>query len=213
KGKAILFGLAKLGTILSMMASLGVYWAMYGWALAFGVVFSIYIHEMGHVIALRRYGFPASPPMFIPGLGALIWLRGVRLPPIPDSRIGLAGPIYGLGAALAAEAVYLATHIKVWGAIAHFGAIVNMFNLIPIWQLDGSRGMRSLTRSQRGLVASAALVLWLLTWNPMLLIVAGVCGYRLLTRDWQAEPDNTGLLQYVGLLTSLTLLAVISPLQ
>src|SRR5205823_28674 len=101
--------LTKIGTLLTMFASLGVYWALYGWALALGVVISIYIHEMGHVAMIRHYGFPASAPMFIPGLGAFIRLRGVHLPPIPDARIGLAGPVYGLGAALAALAVYYVT--------------------------------------------------------------------------------------------------------
>ena len=56
---------------------------------------------------IRRYGFPAGAPVFIPGFGAFIQLRGMHLPPIPDSRIGLAGPIYGLGAALAALAASL----------------------------------------------------------------------------------------------------------
>lgn len=213
KGKALLLGLTKIGTLLTMAASLGVYWALYGWALAIGVVLSIYVHEMGHVIAIRHYGFRASAPMFIPGLGALIRMRGVRLPPVPDSRIGLAGPIYGLGAALAALAVYYATQSKVWGAIAHFGAVVNLFNLIPIWQLDGSRGVRSLTRQQRGMVLLAAVVLWMLTSNSMLLLICGVCGYRMFTRDWQPEPDNGGLLQFVGLLAALTLVTVLAPLK
>jgi Zn-dependent protease len=84
-----------MGTLLAMLASLGVYWTMYGWAFAAGLVISIYIHEMGHVAAIRRYGFPASAPKFIPGFGALIQLRGVRPPPVPDARIGLAGPLMG----------------------------------------------------------------------------------------------------------------------
>jgi Zn-dependent protease len=213
KGKMLLLGLAKIGTLLSMAASLGVYWALYGWAFAAGLVISIYIHEMGHVIAIRRYGFPASAPMFIPGLGALIRMRGVRLPPIPDARIGLAGPLYGLGAAVVALGMYYGTHAKIWGAIAHFGAIVNLFNLIPVWQLDGSRGVRSLTRAQRGMVLGAAAALWLLTSNPMLLLVGGVCAYRMFTRDWQVEPDRHGLLQFAGLLTALTLVTALAPLR
>src|ERR1035437_4631322 len=80
KGKFLLLGLTKMGTLLTMLASLGVYWAMYGWAFALGLVVSIYTHEMGHVAAIRRYGFPASAPMFIPGFGAFIQLRGIRLP-------------------------------------------------------------------------------------------------------------------------------------
>jgi len=109
---------------------------------------------------IRRYGFPASAPMFIPGFGAFIQLRGISLPPIPDSRIGLAGPVYGLGAALAALGAYYLTGVKVWGVIAHFGAWVNLFNLVPVWQLDGSRGLRSMTRYQRGIVLVAAGTLW-----------------------------------------------------
>jgi len=54
KGKFLLLGLTKIGTLLTMFASIGVYWALYGWALALGVVVSIYIHEMGHVGMIRR---------------------------------------------------------------------------------------------------------------------------------------------------------------
>jgi len=210
KGKFLLLGLTKIGTLVTMLASLGVYWALYGWALALGVVVSIYIHEMGHVGMIRRFGFPSSAPMFIPGLGAFIQMRGIHLPPIPDSRIGLAGPIYGLGAAVAALGVYYVTGLKVWGVIAHFGAWVNLFNLIPVWQLDGSRGLRSLTRSQRGLVLLAAGALWPLSSNGMLFLVALGCGYRMFTRDWQAEPDNLGLMQFLGLLVALSAVVMLS---
>lgn len=212
KGKALL-GLAKLGTVLTMAASFGVYWTMYGWAFAGGLVLSIYVHEMGHVLAIRRYGLHASTPMFIPGLGAFIRLRGVKLPPIPDSRIGLAGPIYGLGAALASLGIYLGTSAKIWAAIAHFGALVNLFNLIPVWSLDGSRGLHSLTRGQRGLVLAAAAVLWMLTSNPMLLLIAAVCAYRMFTRDWQPDPDNVGLAWFLGLLATFAGVTLIAPLN
>ena len=86
--------------------------------------------------------------------------------------------------------------------IAHFGAVINCFNLIPVWQLDGSRGLRSLTRSQRGIVLAAALGLWMVTSAPMLLLIAAGCTYRLFTRDWQTEPDREGLMQFVGLLVA-----------
>jgi Zn-dependent protease len=210
KGKFLLLGLTKIGTLLSMFAAIGVYWALYGWALAAGVVVSTYIHEMGHVAAIRRYGFPASAPMFIPGLGAFIQLRGVKMPPIPDSRIGLAGPLYGVGAGLAALGAYYLTGVKVWGVIAHFDSLINLFNLIPVWQLDGSRGFHSLTRFERGVVLAASGTLWMLTGNPMLLLITIVAGYRMFTRDWQAESDREGLMQFLGILLALTLIYVLS---
>ena len=213
KGKLLLLGLTKMGTLLTMLASLGVYWSIYGWAFALGMVLSIYIHEMGHMITIMRYGLPATAPMFIPGIGAFIRLHGVRLAPVPNARIGLAGPIYGLGAALTALGFYLATHAKIWGVIANFGAVVNLFNLIPVWQLDGSRGLASLTRGQRGVVLFAAGTLWLATSVPMLLLIAAVTAYRMFTKDWADEPDQQGLMQFAGLLVALTAVAVFAPVK
>jgi Zn-dependent protease len=210
KGKFLLLGLTKMGTLLTMLASLGVYWAIYGWAFALGLVISIYIHEMGHVAAIRGYGFPAGAPMFIPGFGAFIQMRGVALPPIPDSRIGLAGPVYGLGAALASLGIFYATGRPIWAVIAHFGAMINLFNLIPVWQLDGSRGLRSFTRTQRGIVLAAALGLWAVLGTPMLALVALGCAYRMFTRDWEQEPDQQGLLQFLGIMAALALVFALS---
>jgi len=118
--------------------------------------------------------------------------------------------MYGLGAAVAAMCAYYVTGVKVWGVIGHFGAWVNLFNLIPVWQLDGSRGLRSLTRFERGLVLVTAGTLWLLTSNPMLLLVAVGCAYRMFTRDWPAEPDNKGLAQFLGLLAALSAVVMLS---
>jgi len=210
KGKFLLLGLTKIGTLLSMAVSLGVYWSLYGWALALGAIASIYIHEMGHVMAIRRYGFQASAPMFIPGLGALIQLRTFRLPPIPDARIGLAGPLYGLGAAVAAYASYVVSRAPIWAVLAHFGALINLFNLTPVWQLDGSRGFHSLSRPQRAIIVAAALILGFLTHVKLLFLIALVATWRLFTRDWQTKKDPQGLLQFIGLLMTLSAVAAFS---
>jgi Zn-dependent protease len=147
--------------------------------------------------------------MFIPGFGAFITLRGVNLPPVHDARIGLAGPIYGLGAALASAAIYAGTDAKIWAAIAYFGAVVNLFNLIPIWQLDGGRGFHSLTRWQRAVVGAISLALWAASSVPMLLLIALGSGYRLFGKDGAKEPDQVCFAQFAGLLVVLTAVAVI----
>ncbi|MEO8662807.1 MAG: site-2 protease family protein [Bryobacteraceae bacterium] len=210
KGKLLLLGLTKMSTLLSMVAFLGFYWTQYGWAFALGSVLSIYVHEMGHVIVLRQYGIAAGAPMFIPGFGAFIRLRQLHISPVQDSRVGLAGPIYGLGAALFALLVAYAMGSKSWAAIAHFGATINLFNLIPIWQLDGARGWRSLTRQQRYVVLGLTAVLWLLTSEPMLMLIAIGAGYRLFLKDHANEPDSTGLMYYgilLGALAGVSMLA------
>ena len=74
--------------------------------------------------------------MFIPGFGAFISVRGRTLEPVQDSRVGLAGPLYGLGSALLFFLAQSVTGSLKLAAIAHAAAVINLFNLIPVWQLD-----------------------------------------------------------------------------
>lgn len=208
KGKLVLLGLTKLSTLTSMLLFLGVYWSMYGWQFALGFVLSIYIHEMGHVVALRKYNIEATAPMFIPFFGAFIRSKQYPANVVQDSRVGLAGPIWGLGAAVFAWFCGMLTGLPIWYAIAHTGAWINLFNLIPIWQLDGGRGFRSLTRTQRGIALGVVIAMWVLTQETMLFLIALGAGYRLFSKDYPAEGDNVGLAQYMGLIVLLSLLVL-----
>jgi Zn-dependent protease len=214
KAKFLLLGLTKASTFLSMFLSMGVYWTAYGWKFALGLVLSIYVHEMGHVAALRRFGFRATAPMFIPGFGAIVRLRQHPVNPVENARIGLAGPIWGLGAAMTALGVYGLTDWQSWLAIARVGAWINLFNLIPIWQLDGGRGFSSLTRPQRWLAVAAIAIAWYFTSEGLLLLLlVGDC-YQALQRTVPTRPDWVGFLQYValvGILSAMCLLAPVVP--
>ena len=155
KAKFIVLGLTKLKTILSMLVFFGGYGTRSGWQFAAGFVISLSLPARGHVFAARRFGIRASAPVFIPFVGAFILLKesvdDVRV----NARIGLAGPVWGLGAALAFYAAFVVTGIPMLGAIAGFGAWINVFNLIPVWVLDGARGFTSFTRVDRWCVAIA----------------------------------------------------------
>jgi Zn-dependent protease len=212
KAKFLLLGLTKASTLLSMLLSLGVYWAAFGWWFALGLVVSIYIHEMGHVAALRHYGIRAGAPMFIPGVGAVVRLQQALTDPRQDARVGLAGPLWGLGAALAAYAMAGATGAPIWAAIARVGAWVNLFNLLPFWQLDGGRAFRSLARGQRWLAATAIAVAWSLSEESLLVLLLIGAVLQALSPKAPTEPDRVGLLQYVALVAVLSAMTLI-PVQ
>ena len=178
KLKFLLLGLSKLSTLTSMFGFILVYWSIHGWPLAVGLAGSIYVHEMGHVAMLRRLGIHASAPLFIPGVGALVMLRQHVTDPVIDARIGLAGPVWGLGAAIAAWLVYQLTAAPIWLAIAELTGFLNLFNLMPIWQLDGSRGFHALSRQQRWLVVGAIFLALALTGVRLLWIVGAIAVYR-----------------------------------
>ncbi|HEX7240829.1 MAG TPA: site-2 protease family protein, partial [Longimicrobiaceae bacterium] len=202
KAKLLLLGLTKLSTLSSMLAFLGVYWAMWGWKFALGFVVSLYVHEMGHVAALRRAGIPASAPMFIPGVGAFVRLHQGPADPREDARIGLAGPVWGLGAAVAALAVYGVTGAPIWAAIARTGAWLNLFNLLPVWQLDGGRAFHALSRHQRRLAAGALLGAYLLTREGMLLLLLAGAVFQAF-RPAPDEEDRGALATYAFLVFAL----------
>lgn len=209
KGKLLLLGLTKIGTLFSMLAFLGVYWALFGWQLALGIVISIYVHEMGHVWELRRFGIAASAPMFIPGLGALVRLKQRPANAQEDARIGLAGPLWGLAAAAVAWGVHQAGGGPIWAAIARLGAWINLFNLIPFWQLDGGRGFHPLSRGQRLLAAGAiGLALWG-TGEKMLWLLLIAAGAQAFFPKQEGEGDRAALAWYVFLVAALSALLMV----
>ena len=209
KLKFLILGLTKASTFFSMFAFFGLYWSAFGWALAAGLVVSIYIHEMGHVAELRRLGIAAGAPLFIPGIGALVMLKQRIDDPATDARIGLAGPVWGLGAGIAAYAVYRLTEVPIWGAIAQLTGYINLFNLIPIWQLDGSRGFHALSRVQRWVVVGALGFAFLLTSDGLLLVIGAVAVYRALQPAVVPEGNSTALATFLILIGALTWLASI----
>ena len=214
KGKLLLLGLTKASTFFSMFLTAGLYWTVFGLWFAVGLVLSIYVHEMGHVFALDALRDSGRTPLFVPGLGAFIRLNQELTDPMQDARVGLAGPVWGLGAALVCLGAYLATGHPIWAALAQFGALVNLFNLLPIWHLDGGRAFRSLTRPQRWLAVAAIAAAWAVTDLGLLvlLLVGGVA--RTVFDKPNDKPDAGVLGQFaflVWVLSALSRLPVILP--
>jgi Zn-dependent protease len=200
KAKLLLMGLTNATTAFSMLASLGLYWTAWGWKFALGIVGMIYIHEMGHVAALQRYGIKASAPMFIPGFGAFVQMQQHPATPSEDAQVGLDGPWWGLGAAAAAAGVHFAAHAPFWGALAQAGGWLTLFNLTPFWQLDGSRAFAALSRPHRIGAALAIAAAWFATGEGLLLLLAVVAVIRAAGRDAPERGHPAILAQYALLI-------------
>jgi Zn-dependent protease len=209
KGKLLLLGLTKASTMFSMVLTLGAYWAVWGWKFALGLIGSIYVHEMGHVAALNRYGVKASAPMFVPGLGAFIVAKQPLHSEREQAMVGLMGPVWGLGAALAAFGVWRATGMPFWGVIAKVGAWVNLFNLTPVWQLDGAHGFRAMSRVHRVIAALAIAGAFMLTHEGLLLLLL-VAALAMMFGEQAKKPDKRAVILYVVLIAALATLAELS---
>jgi Zn-dependent protease len=148
KGKALLLLLPKikvLTTGASALVSVAAYSLFWGWTFALGFVVLLFVHEMGHVIQLRREGIPASAPMFIPFFGAVVMAKSLGEDAVAEARVGLAGPILGTAGAGVCLAIAEATNRDYWRALAYVGFLLNLFNLLPVTPLDGGRAMAALS--------------------------------------------------------------------
>jgi Zn-dependent protease len=148
KLKALLLLLPKLKlftTSASMLVSIGAYSLIWGWKFALGFVLLLLVHEYGHVIQLRREGIPASAPLFIPFLGAVVGMKRLPDDAAAEARVGLAGPVLGTVGCLVPLGIYLATGEEFWQALAFVGFFLNLFNLLPVLPLDGGRAMAALS--------------------------------------------------------------------
>lgn len=158
--------------LLSAVASLGVYALIFGWQFGLGIVVLLFIHEMGHVVAIRSKGLPASLPIFIPLLGAAVLMRRMPQSAEDEAEIAIAGPLAGAVAAIACYFVYAGTSSHLWLALAYFSFLINLINLVPVSPLDGGRVVGAISRWvwPLGLVAVAVLLYY--THNILLILIA-----------------------------------------
>ena len=137
-----LFALFKFGkiatTLLSMLVFIAADAKLFGWRFGVGIAVSIFIHEMGHVFVNWRKGIPQTAPMFIPFVGAVIFVKRFPDDPTVESESGAGGPAAGLFAALGCVLIGRATGDPFWLGLASFGFAINLFNLVPFPPLDGS---------------------------------------------------------------------------
>jgi len=110
---------------------------------------SIFIHELGHARMARWFGLPTERiHMFLLGGMAELKYRPTR--PYQEAWIAIAGPIFSI--ILAGVSYMLAESIRTVSLpIAHvlyysslMNALLAVFNIVPIFPLDGGRALRGI---------------------------------------------------------------------
>jgi len=192
KFKAILLLLPKLKLITTagtMFVSLAAYAWLWGWRFAAGFIALLFVHEMGHVIQLRREGIKASAPMFIPFLGAVVSARSLGDNATAEARVGLAGPILGSLGAVACILIWHATGNDMWRALAFTGFFLNLFNLLPVVPLDGGRAMAAMAPWMWFVGFLALIPLLFVFSNPIFLLILVFAGIETFKR-WQMRKSG-----------------------
>jgi Zn-dependent protease len=187
KIKSILLLLPKIKFLVtagSMAVSIAAYTTIWGFWFAVGIVILLLVHEFGHVIELRRQGIPASAPMFIPFLGAVVASRSLGKNAYIEARVGLAGPILGTLGSAVCILIYGVTGHDYWRALGYFGFFLNLFNLLPVVPLDGGRAMAAMSPWLWFLGFFGIVVLAFVFPNPIIFLIAFLSGLETYRR-WE----------------------------
>jgi Zn-dependent protease len=175
KFKGLLF------TVISTALTALLYAQLFGWAFGVGIVLLILIHESGHVVVARVLGMPVTLPILIPFLGAFVSMKQQPKTVAQESVMAIGGPILGSIAAGLCYLGFLAMPSSSMGyllrALAYFGFLINLFNLVPVTPLDGGRVLSLLSKwfNVAGLAIAAGLLLFEMqagnTVSPVLFLV------------------------------------------
>jgi Zn-dependent protease len=198
KFKAILLFLPKLKLLTTsgtMLISIAAYTLIWGLPFAAGFVLLLLVHEMGHVIQLRREGVKATAPVFIPFLGAAVGMKEMPRDALAEARVGLAGPVLGTLGTMVPAAIGLATGSHFWLALAFVGFFLNLFNLAPVLPLDGGRAMAAMA-PWMWFAGFAAMIAATVVWpNPILILILLLGGMET-WRRWRSRKSDEGARYY-----------------
>ncbi len=135
----------------------------------FLVVLILFIHEMGHFIAMKVFGYNGVNMFFIPLIGAMVTGEKDRISQSQRAIIILAGPVPGvlIGCGIIA---YAQTIGHTGAAVAGFMfLLINVLNLLPLDPLDGGKLIETLFFSSNEKIKQVFLIASVVT-----MVVAGV---------------------------------------
>lgn len=182
--------------IASTLLMAGFLWWITGSVIVAGaVLFGLFVHEYGHVLAMNCLGMGPARIYIIPFLGGLAKAQREPKSEWHGVLVSLAGPAFGLIAMIPFVAVGLALRSPEWLMGAFFIAMINLVNLLPAPPLDGSKALGPvLTRvhprlEQVALLAVGGLAVWwgLSTGRFILAAFLGIAVFSHLKRGvWRA---------------------------
>ena len=172
------------------------WWITGSYVVAGAVLFGLFVHEYGHVLAMNRLGMGPARIYIIPFLGGLA--KGQRAPKSEwdGVLVSLAGPAFGLLAMIPFVAVGMALGSREWLMGAFFIAMINLVNLLPAPPLDGSKALGPVLArihprlEQLALLAVGGLAVWwgISTGRIILAVFLAIAVFGHLKRGlWRAE--------------------------
>lgn len=97
------------------------------------------IHESGHFVGMKLFGYRDVRMFFIPFFGAAVSGRSLHVPGYQAALVILLGPLPGIVIGVVLGLVNLAVKSLTVGELSQLFIVLNGFNLLPFMPLDGGR--------------------------------------------------------------------------
>ena len=134
-----------LRTIISLSLFIAVdYWIFESWHAVLLLVSVIFIHEMGHFIAMKIFGYKNVNMTFVPFVGAYVSGEVVNFSKWNKLVVLLAGPLPGIIIGMVIFYLYNGNVDPGYLKAAIPFLLLNVFNLLPISPLDGGQFFETL---------------------------------------------------------------------
>jgi Zn-dependent protease len=150
---------AKTANVGSVVLSAAAYSYFFTWQFGLALLVQLFVHEYGHVHAMRRTGMKVRGMYFVPFLGALAVTEDAFSSRRQQAYVALNGPLWGALLTVVPLGLWAATGAPIWAQIAGSWAFLNLFNLLPITPLDGGRVMQAFAFSYASWLGVALSVL------------------------------------------------------
>ena len=90
-------------------------------------------------LTMKKLNIPFSPMVFIPFMGAAVAMRKRPKDAYEEALVAFGGPVLGSVGALGFAGAAHVMDSQLMFALADFGFMINLFNLIPLGMMDGGR--------------------------------------------------------------------------
>ena len=107
-----------------------------GIAILIGVLL---VHELGHFAAMKLFRYSDVQIFFVPMVGAAVTGNPTKHVQVNKPLVTLAGPLAGVLVGIACAIGYWKTNAVILRQAAVTSMFLNLFNLIPLYPLDGGR--------------------------------------------------------------------------
>ena len=132
-------------TLISLALFIGLdYWLFGSWLAVAILVSVIFIHESGHFLMMKRFGYKGVNMTFIPFVGAYVSGTATNLSQRNKIWVLLAGPLPGI--VIGCVLMFLAHEWQepLYQKVALPFLLLNLFNLLPVIPLDGGQFFQTL---------------------------------------------------------------------